>query len=159
MTAGFTQQVEAVLVRAQQREEPARQKAKPSKAPAPESEADRRRKWFAQYAAKRVMPMLKQTAKAVKKHGGDASCRLGDCDGRLAAELVIVPPYLPSDARPPRLMVLAAIGEEPLMVEFTGTFPYTGAAGGFGAEVDYDAIFPSQLEEQVLDFVALATGA
>jgi hypothetical protein len=161
MTAEFTQQVEAVLARAQLREEPPRHKPKPKSATAAslETEAERCRKWFAQYAAKRVMPMLKQTATAVKRHGAEASCRLAECDGRLTAELVIVPPYLPSDARPPRLVVLAAQGEEPLMVEFAGTFPYVGATGGFGAEVDYDAIFPSQLEEQVLDFVALATGA
>jgi hypothetical protein len=46
-----------------------------------------------------------------------------------------------------------------LMVEYTGTFPGVGATGGFGAEVDYDAIYPSQVEEKILDFVALAAGA
>ena len=36
---------------------------------------------------------------------------------------------------------------------------YVGATGGFGAEIDYDTIYLSQIEEKVLDFVALATGA
>ena len=46
-----------------------------------------------------------------------------------------------------------------MAVDYTGTFPYVGATGGFGAEIDYDTIYLSQIEEKVLDFVALATGA
>ena len=119
---------------------------------------ERRREWFAKFAEHRVMPLLEAVAEAARKHGAAASCALHDTDGRLAAELVLVRFRPPGDARPPRLTVYAAAGEPPLMVEFTGTFPRVGAFGGFGAEVDYDAIYPSQLYEKVIDFVALAGG-
>ena len=57
------------------------------------------------------------------------------------------------------MTVYAAEGERPLMIEYTGTFPHAGVTGGFGAEIDFDPIFSSQVKEKILDFVALATGA
>jgi hypothetical protein len=57
------------------------------------------------------------------------------------------------------LTLYAAEGDRPLMVEYTGTFPHAGATGGFGAEIDFDPIFSSQVTEKILDFVALAIGA
>ena len=70
-----------------------------------------------------------------------------------------MPRNLPEGAPPPRLAISVAPGERALAVDYTGTFPYAGASGGFGAEIDYDTIYPSQVEEKILDFVALATGA
>jgi len=49
--------------------------------------------------------------------------------------------------------------DRPLLVEYTGNFPGVGATGGYGAEIDYDTVYPSQLEEQILGFVKLAIGA
>jgi hypothetical protein len=57
------------------------------------------------------------------------------------------------------LTIYAPGDERPLEIEYTGNFPGIGIDGGFGAEIDYDAIYPDQLEEKILDFVALATGA
>ena len=105
------------------------------------------------------MPLLDTAAETARKHGADATSRLVEENGHLAAELVLVRGRLPAGARPPRLTIYAAEGDRPLMVEYTGTFPHVGATGGFGAEVDYDAIYSSQIEEKILDFVALATGA
>jgi hypothetical protein len=124
-----------------------------------ESDAERRRKWFEEFAAARLMPLLSETAEAVKQRGRDAKCWLAPTDSRLAVELVIVPPHLPEHARPPRLTIYAGEGEYPLIVESTGTFPGIGATDGFGAEVDYDSIHTGQVEEKVLDFVRLATSA
>lgn len=123
-----------------------------------DAESSHRRKWFARFAAERVMPLLTQTVEAVEKNGGTANCRLSE-GNTLAAELVIVPRNLPEGVQPPRLSISAAPGERAVAVDYTGTFPYAGVTGGFGAEIDYDAIYPSQVEEKILDFVALATGA
>jgi hypothetical protein len=38
------------------------------------------------------------------------------------------------------------------------TVELAARTGGFGAEIDYDFIYPSQLEEQILGFIALAVG-
>jgi hypothetical protein len=124
-----------------------------------DAESAHRRMWFARFAAERVMPLLAHTVKAVEQTGATATCRLNDTGSTLAAELVIVPPHLPKGALPPRLSISAAAGERALAIDYTGTFPRAGAAGGFGAEIDYDTIYPSQVEEKILDFVALATGA
>ena len=70
-----------------------------------------------------------------------------------------MPRNLPKGAPPPRLAISATPGERTLAVDYTDTFPHAGAAGSFGAEIDYDTIYPSQVEEKILDFVALATGA
>ena len=104
------------------------------------------------------MPLLDGVAETACAHGAEATSRLAEVNGRLAAELVIVRGVLPRDARPPRLTVYATDGEPPLMIEYTGTFPHVGATGGFGAEIDFDPIYPIQLEEKILDFVELACG-
>ena len=122
-------------------------------------EAQHRREWFARFASERLLPMLRQVVDEIGKTGGSANCRLNDAGEALAAELVIVPPNLPKGARPPRLAISAATGERALAIDYTGTFPYVGATGGYGAEIDYDTIYPSQIDEKLLDFVALATGA
>jgi hypothetical protein len=124
-----------------------------------DAESSHRRKWFARFAAERVMPLLAQTVEAIEKNGGTANCRLDDKRETLVAELVIVPRNLPKGAPPPRLAISAASGERALAVDYTGTFPFAGVTGGFGAEIDYDSIYPSQVEEKILDFVTLATGA
>ena len=124
-----------------------------------DAENAHRRKWFARFAGERVMPLLAHTVQAVEQTGASATCRLNEGGDALTAELVIVPPHLPQGAPPPRLSISAAPGERALAIDYTGTFPHVGVTGGFGAEVDYDAIYPSQVEEKILDFVALATGA
>ena len=124
-----------------------------------EAENLQHKHWFARFAAEQVMPLLNHTVEAIEKKGGTASCRLDDQNDRLAAELVIVPRDLPPGARAPRLTISAAPGERPLAIDYTGTFPFVGATGGFGAEIDYDTVYPTQIEEKILDFVALATGA
>lgn len=124
-----------------------------------DAESLHRREWFARFAAERVMPLLQHTVEAVEKIGCTASCRLNQAGDTLAAELVIIPPHLPEGAPPPRLSISAAPGERALAIDYTGTFPYAGVGGGFGAEIDYDSIYPSQVEDKILDFVALATGA
>lgn len=124
-----------------------------------DAESAHRRKWFARFAGHRVMPLLRHAAQAVEHTGGIASCRLNDGGDALTAELVIVPPNLPKGAPPPRLSISVAPGERALAIDYTGTFPGAGATGGFGAEIDFDTIYPSQVEDKILDFVALATGA
>jgi hypothetical protein len=105
------------------------------------------------------MPLLDEVAAAAREHGAHATSRIAEVNGQLAAELVIVRGRLPKGARPPRLTVYATEeGERPLMIEYTGTFAHVGATGGFGAEIDFDPIYPSQLEEKILDFVELACG-
>jgi len=120
--------------------------------------SERRRQWFSNLATKTIMPLLDKVAETAREHGASANSRLSEVDGQLAAELVILRGFLPKGARPPRLAVYAVEGERPLMVEYTGTFPHVGATGGFGAEIDFDPIYPSQLEEKILDFVELACG-
>jgi hypothetical protein len=137
----------------------ASEKNRPASPTAAEVESSHRREWFAQFAAERLMPLLGQAVVTVEKTGGTANCRLNDKGETLAAELVVVPPNLPKGAPPPRLAISAAPGERALAVDYTGTFPGAGATGGFGGEIDYDTIYPSQAEEKILEFVALATGA
>lgn len=120
---------------------------------------ERRRQWFANLATEKIIPLLDKVAEAARKHGADATARLAEVNGQLAAELVIVRGLLPKGARPPRLTVYAADGDPPLMIEYTGTFAHVGATGGFGAEIDFDSIYPNLLEEKILDFVELACGA
>lgn len=127
-----------------------------------------RQKWFARFAAERVMPFLRQAEEDLKKRGCSSASRLIETGGRLVAELKVVPPGLPPGASPPRLMITTARAprmanapttrDHPLLVEFTGTFPGVGATGGFGGEVDYDSIYPSQVEEKILEFLDLTTG-
>jgi len=119
-------------------------------------ELRRRQEWFAKFAPSDIMPLLDEAAAAARNHGAEATSRLAEENGHLAAELVIVRGRLPDKARPPRLTVYATGGERPLMVEFTGTFPHVGATGGFGAEIDFDPIYPGQLKEKVQDFLVLA---
>src|SRR5271155_725465 len=157
MTNDFSRALEAILQRA---DPPPRREGKAAPATAAvKNHAERRSEWFAKFAAEKVMPLLREVTQTVEKHGATATCRLGEENGHLAAELVIVPKGLPRGALPPRLTVYAAEGERPLMIEYTGTFPHAGGTGGFGAEIDFDPIFSSQVKEKILDFVALATGA
>jgi hypothetical protein len=120
---------------------------------------ERRRQWFLKLAAETIMPLLDKVAETARGHGANAAARLAEVDGQATAELVVVRGFLPKGARPPRLTVYATEGGPPLMIEYTGTFPHVGATGGFGAEIDFDPIYPSQLEEKILDFVELACGA
>ncbi len=159
MDSGFIRSLEEVLRDFGKGE--ARERKPPKTSPETDAEnaATRRRLWFADYAEKRVLPLLHQTVATVQKHGGVAQCQLRDGAGTLRATLEIVPPHLPVGARPPRLTIAAAQGERSLAVDHTGTFPHVGATGGFGAEIEYNAIYPSQLEDAILGFVALATSA
>lgn len=128
---------------------------------------DHRRQWFATFAPAEVMPLLERAARYLKRRGMTATASLGEHDGRLVAELRVLPRGLPAGAPPPRLLVTAsrsprlsaapATHERPLLVEYSGTFPHAGATGGFGAEIDYDTILPEQLREQVNGFIALVT--
>ena len=158
MTHSFVRALEGILRRSDPRP------VQKSPGPAPAAERDttttvqRRQEWFAALATKTIMPLLDEVAEAARKHGADATSRLAETDGRLVAELVIVRRRLPKGARPPRLVVYAAEGRPPLMIEYTGTFAHAGATGGFGAEIDFDPIYPAQLEEKILDFVELACG-
>jgi hypothetical protein len=157
MASDFIRSLETVL-----RGLDKRQPAQPDAATARyllDAEATHRRKWFVWFAVERVMPLLTQAVQAIEQTGGTAHCRLNEAGDTLAAELVIVPRQLPAGAQPPRLSISAASGERAVAIDYTGTFPYAGATGGFGAEIDYDTIYPSQVEEKILDFVALATGA
>ena len=155
MTFDFVRSLEGILRTLKNSEPPPLAAAKHVR----DAESSHRREWFARFAAERVMPLLAQTVDAIEKDGGSASCRLNDNGETLAAELVIVPRNLPKGAPPPRLAISAASGERAVAVDYTGTFPFAGATGGFGAEIDYDSIYPSQVEEKILDFVTLATGA
>ena len=121
--------------------------------------------WFARLAPATIMPLLERVASDLRRRGYGASPRLSDAGGRLIAELEVVPPGLPTGARPPRLAITASrpprqqnpSHDRPLLVEFTGTFPHTGATGGFGGEIDYTTISPAQLEEKVAEFLDMAT--
>ena len=117
-----------------------------------------RKTWFARYAKDQIMPLLGRAAKTANARGRKATFRLGQTNGHLSAELVIVPRGLPAGAPPPRLSFYATEGERPLMVEYTGTFPGIGATGGFGAEVEYDPIYTDLVEEKIRDFIVLAVG-
>jgi hypothetical protein len=157
MTSKFTDALHTIL---RQSDPPPACKGAPAPVERPAATAPRQRQeWFAALAASQIMPLLNQAATAARAHGADATARLAEENGHLAAELMIVRGPLPNGTRPPRLSVYATDdGARPLMIEFTGTFPHVGATGGFGAEVDFDPIYPSQLEEKILDFVRLAAG-
>jgi hypothetical protein len=160
MTDEFFRSLEAVLHRvnrSQSSSPPVTAIAK-RKAPDADELAARRQKWFAGVVNEQVMPLLKKTAEAAQNHGATAVTRLGDADGRLTAELTANFGDLPKGANPPRLTCYLADGEPPIMVEFTGTFPHVGALGGFGAEIDYDPVYPSQIEEKILEFIRLVSG-
>jgi hypothetical protein len=160
MTNEFSKSLEAVLRRVDRGRAPPVAAAPPKrKTPDAEELAARRQKWFADLVAEQVMPLLKTAADAAQKHGATASCRLGETDGRLTAALTVHFDDLPKGANPPRLTCYLADGEPPIMVEFTGTFPHVGALGGFGAEIDYDPVYPSQIEAKILEFMALVSGA
>jgi hypothetical protein len=136
--------------------------------PAPRGDAGGQER-FARFAEERVMPLLRQAAQAVSKAGCAATARLREADGRLVAQLEVVPPGLSAEARPPLLTITAArrgrranagwTQDRSLLVEYTGTFPNAGPGGGFGAEVDFDTINLGRLEEKVDAFVRLAAGA
>lgn len=157
MASDFIRSLETVL-RGLGRRQPAEPDAARAKQ-LRDAESAHRRKWFVWFAVERVMPLLTQAVQAIEQTGGTAHCRLNEAGDTLAAELVIVPARLPIGAQPPRLSISATSGERAVAIDYTGTFPFVGAAGGFGAEIDYDTIYPSQVEEKILDFVALATGA
>jgi hypothetical protein len=160
MNENFSKLLEALFQRTDPRQvPPPKPVPPPATPPSRRNAAERRREWFAEFAAKEVMPLLDKVAETAKKHGATAHTRLAETDGGLLAELELVRGRLPQGARPPRLTIYAAEGEPPVMVEFTGTFPHVGALGGFGGEVDYDPVYPSQVEEKILDFIALVNGA
>lgn len=162
MNSDFDQSLKNILHRFDQRDTP---RAAPAKPPRPRAAAStdtveaRHRKWFAGYAPEHVIPLLTHVVEEVKKRRLDAHCRLAKDGDMCVAELVLVPPGLPQGARAPQLTIAAAPGPRGLSLEYTGTFPHTGAEGGFGAEVQYDTIYTNELEEHILEFVGLATGA
>ncbi len=119
----------------------------------------RHRKWFAEYAPQHVTPLLNQVVELVKKRGLDAHCDLRQDGDMCVAELVILPPKLPQGARPPQLTITAAPGPRGLSIEYTGTYPGTGAKGGYGGQVQYDTIYTDELEAHIMEFVRLATEA
>ncbi len=129
----------------------------PAAAAGSETAESRHRKWFAAYAPQHVMPLLNQVVELVKKRGLDAHCRLRHEGETCVAELVIVPPKLPQGARPPQLANAAAPGPRGLSIEYTGTYPGTGAKGGYAGEVQYDTIYTNELEAHILKFLRLAT--
>lgn len=159
MTNEFSQSLENMLRGLDKRETPRTPVAKPTRQPEADTVESRHRQWFVHFAAEHVMPLLTHTVEALKQRGIDAHCRLDGDSDTLAAELVIVTPRLPKGARPPQLAIAAAPGPRGLSIDYTGTFPHSGVEGGFGGEIDYDTIYTSELEEQVLEFVRLATGA
>lgn len=165
MAPDFARSLEGVLRRFDRRiAAPAKPGPTPGSTPvsakdARESEAAYRRGWFARFANNRVMPRLQATVEAVEHKGASAQCRLFQNGQMLTAELVIVPPHLPEGAPPPRLSISAAPGDRAVAIDYTGTFPFVGPDGGFGAEIDYDTVYPSQVDDKILDFVTLATGA
>ena len=155
MSSDFCSALEGILKRVDPR--PIWKKPDPASAAAvPSTASERRQQWFSKLATTTIMPLLDEVAKTARKHGAEATSRLAEVNNHLSAELVIVRGFLPKGARPPRLTVYAAEGEPPLMIEYTGTFSHVGATGGFGAEIDFDPIYPIQLEEKILDFVELA---
>jgi len=158
MDSNFIRALDGIFRRTDPISPPKRKPAPEAATPGLPNDPIHRHKWFAQFAANEVMPLLGEVAERANRHGASATCRLGEENGHLAAELVIVPRRLPKGAKPPRLTLYAAEGDRPLMVEYTGTFPHVGATGGFGAEIDFDSIYPGQLQEHILEFVALATG-
>jgi len=155
----FSRALDALLSRTDPRPVTPREPVSVDPAPDIKTAAARRHEWFAKFAADQVMPLLQEVVNSAKRHNVKAACELHDVDGHLSAELMLVRGELPHGARPPRLTIYAAEADPPVMVEFTGTFPHVGALGGFGGEVDYEPVYPSQIKERVLDFVALASGA
>ena len=158
-TGLFSRALDALLSRTDPRHVTRRVPAPVDAARDSEAAAAARHQWFAKFAAEQAMPLLQEVVNSAKRHNIKAACELHEVDGRLSAELMLVHGELPHGARPPRLSLYAADGDPPVMVEFTGTFAHVGALGGFGGEVDYEPVYPSQIKEKVLDFVALASGA
>ena len=156
MHGEFIQSLENMLRGLENRDAP---RARPERQAPAETAESRHRKWFARFAREHVMPLLTHTVEALDKRGIRAHCRLNEEGDTLAAELVIDPPGLPKGARPPQLAIAAAPGPRGLSIDYTGTFPNAGAEGGFGAEVIYDTVYTTELEEQLLEFVRMATGA
>ncbi len=136
---------------------PRPQRQAPPAEPAADSLERRHREWFAKFAADEIMPRLTHTVDVLKRRGIAAHCRLTRQGDVTAAELVIEPAGLPQSAAPPRLTIAAASGERGLSIECTGTYPEAGAEGGFGAEVVYDTVYTSELDEQILEFIRMAT--
>src|SRR5579863_3648998 len=157
MTPDFCNALEGILRRTSRRLV-AKEPNAPPATKRPATATEQRRQWFSNLAATTIMPLLEQAAESARKYGADASTRLGEVNDHLTAELVMVRGSLPKGARPPRLTVYATDDHTPLMIEYTGTFPHVGATGGFGAEIDFDPIYPAQLEKKVVDFVELACG-
>ena len=117
----------------------------------------RHRRWFAHYAEERVLPLLSHAVEALRRRGFAARCRLVHDGDAVTGELVITPAGLPAGAMPPRFAVSAAAGPSGLSIDYTGSFPSAGAEGGFGAEIVYDTVTTGELEEQLLEFVRMAT--
>jgi hypothetical protein len=124
-----------------------------------EHDVQHRADWFAQVVDEQVLPLLQQAADQATQQGSTAQCHKKTDEIGPAAELIITPPGLPARARPPCLTIRpAADGERPLSIDITGTFPTAGVGGGFGAEIEYDSVYPDQLDEQILRFLTLALG-
>ncbi|MBV9827898.1 MAG: hypothetical protein JO001_19885 [Alphaproteobacteria bacterium] len=118
-----------------------------------------RQDWFAQIVDERVVPLLQRAADQATQHGSTAECLKKTDEIGPAAELIISPPGLPARAQPPRLTIRPAPGgQRPLSIDIAGTFPNAGIEGGFGAEIEYDSVYPDQLDEQILRFLTLALG-
>ena len=161
MDSDFTKSLERVLGGGRHeppRPEPVQARPAQAKDAAATPEA-RHRKWFAAHAREHVLPLLTHTVEALKRRGFVASCRLVESGDEVVGELVLVPAGLPPHAKPPRFTVAAAPGTQGLAIEYTGTFPHAGPEGGFGAEITYDTVYTSELEEQLLEFVRIAVGA
>ena len=138
---------------------PAHHDLPPTRKSEPATPSVQPRTWFSRFAEEQIMPLFRHTVEEMTKRGLATKCTFGATDGQFAAELVIVPPGLPHGARPPRLTIIGADGRRAVEVNYTGTFPHETQADGVGAEIGYDTIYPSQIEERILDFVRLATGA
>jgi hypothetical protein len=89
MTNDFSRALEPISQRAET--SPRRDRKVAPATAAVKNHAERRSEWFAKFAAEKVMPQLHEVAQTVEKHGATATCRLGEENGHLAAELIIVP--------------------------------------------------------------------
>ncbi len=158
MNSEFARSLDHVLGGVGRNTAPQRPAPQPKPKAAPQTPDSRHRKWFAHFAADRVMPLLTHTVEALKARGITARCGLLENGEEVTAELVITPPGLPAGERPPRFAAAAAPGTRGLAIDYTGTFPAAGPEGGFGAEVTYDTVYTSELEEQLIEFVRKAVG-
>lgn len=123
--------------------------------PAPQAGPAASHDWFHRLAEDKILPILKIAAAFAEKHSAQASVHLTQADGKTKAEMIISPAGLPAGARPPHLTIQAAETVHRLSVDVTGTFPHAGATGGFGAEIDYNTIYPEQVQDAVDAFMAL----